>query len=52
MAVRHHQSRFHPVARCPAWDDKKRVTQKRILRLCKRRGPVVPSVGEKFGDKL
>ena len=30
----------------------RRVMQKKIWRLCKRRGLVVPSVGEKFGDKI
>jgi hypothetical protein len=44
------QSRFHLVARCPAWAGQARVMWKRIRRLCEKRGPVTPSVRVMFGD--
>ena len=44
------QSRFHLVARCPAWAVQARVMWKRIRRLCEKRGPVAPSVRAMFGD--
>ena len=43
------QSRFHFVARCPAWAGQARAMWKRIGRLCEKRGPVTPSVRAMFG---
>ena len=45
------QSRFHLVARCPAWAGQARVVWKRIGGLCEKRGPVTPSVRAMFGDQ-